>query len=337
MEVIVNIGVTIGIVTVIAFVCYFIYAGSKANEESLKKQKKLDEENYSREEQRILEGVEIHRVALKRNLDRALKINDYGAIVKDNRVKVIVEFFNSIGLDTDIINLNPAIDIAIDHLNICIAKDQELANAPPSKERHAIEKQKIIEETNLHYSTLMRNIDRAAMKNEYGTKVEDKREKVLINFFKSIGLEVQVIDYPEAGEICVAELNARMKIEKNKGFDISTIPTDGHEFEHWVAENLNKFGWDAKATSGSGDQGIDVIATKDGKTVGLQCKLLKSSVGNKAVQEAHAGKAFHQMDVVGVITNASYTKSAKALAADTGVKLLSHRDIPNLYDKMFYE
>ncbi len=118
-------------------------------------------------------------------------------------------------------------------------------------------------------------------------------------------------------------------------FDPSTLPYNGHEFEHWVAKNLNKFGWNANVTSGSGDQGIDVIARKNGRTLGLQCKLLKSPVGNKAVQEAYAGKAFYQMDVVGVISNASYTKSAKALAMNTGVKLLSHRDIPNLYERMF--
>ncbi len=120
-------------------------------------------------------------------------------------------------------------------------------------------------------------------------------------------------------------------------FDPSTLPDNGHEFEHWVAKNLNQSGWNAKVTSGSGDQGIDVIATKNGRTIGLQCKLYSSPVGNKAVQEAYAGKAFHQMDVVGVITNTSYTKSARALATDTGVKLLPHHDIPNLYEKMFSE
>ena len=120
-------------------------------------------------------------------------------------------------------------------------------------------------------------------------------------------------------------------------FDPSTLPDNGHEFEHWVAKNLNQSGWNAKVTSGSGDQGIDVIATKNGRTIGLQCKLYSSPVGNKAVQEAYAGKAFHQMDAVGVITNTSYTKSARALATDTGVKLLPHHDIPNLYEKMFSE
>ena len=316
----------------VAVIAWFLHAldRTKENNELLERQKTLREENYSCERQRLIDEILNHRVALMRNIGRALKTNDYGAIVKDNRHKAVVEFLNSVDLDTDIIDVSSAIEIVVEEL-------QSLINTPPTKEQHAIQKQKIIEETNIHYSTLMRNIDRAAMKNEYGTKVEDKREKVLIDFFKSIGLEVYVIDYPEAGEICVAELNALMKAEREKGFDINTLPDNGHEFEHWVAKNLNKFGWDAKVTVASGDQGIDVIAKKNGKTIGLQCKLLKSSVGNKAVQEAFAGKTFHKTDAVAVMSNAPYTPSAQKLATDTGVKLLSHHDIPNLYEKMFSE
>ncbi len=188
-----------------------------------------------------------------------------------------------------------------------------------------------------HRHALRRNLDRALIINDYGAITQDNRNEVIKEFMGSVGLDCNLIGSWRAREIIFEQLAVWEERDRESGFDPATIPTDGHEFEHWVAENLNQFGWDAKATSGSGDQGIDVIATKDGKTVGLQCKLFSSPVGNKAVQEAHAGKAFHQMDVVGVISNASYTKSAKALATDTGVKLLSHHDIPNLYEKMFSE
>ena len=188
-----------------------------------------------------------------------------------------------------------------------------------------------------HRHALRRNLDRALIMNDYGAIAQDNQDEAIKEFMTSVGLDCDALDITTAKEIIFEELELYEKYDRESGFDPATIPTDGFEFEHWVAENLKTFGWDAKATSGSGDQGIDVIATKDGKTVGLQCKLFSSPVGNKAVQEAHAGKAFHQMDVVGVISNASYTKSAKALATDTGVKLLSHHDIPNLYEKMFSE
>ncbi len=188
-----------------------------------------------------------------------------------------------------------------------------------------------------HRHALRRNLDRALIINDYGAITQDNRNEVIKEFMGSVGLDCNLIGSWRAREIIFEQLAVWEERDRESGFDPATIPTDGHEFEHWVAENLNQFGWDAKATSGSGDQGIDVIAKKNGKTVGLQCKLFSSPVGNKAVQEAHAGKAFHQMDVVGVMSNASYTKSAKALATDTGVKLLSHHDIPNLYEKMFSE
>ena len=203
--------------------------------------------------------------------------------------------------------------------------------------RREFELQRLIDGVRQHRPALTRNLERAVITNDYGAIVQDNTYHVFEEFFASIAFNVDIIGFDLAVKKALIEIDVGKITDLQKGFDPATIPTDGHEFEHWVAENLKTFGWDAKATSGSGDQGIDVIATKDGKTVGLQCKLFSSPVGNKAVQEAHAGKTFHQMDVVGVMSNASYTKSAKALATDTGVKLLSHHDIPNLYDKMFSE
>ena len=216
-------------------------------------------------------------------------------------------------------------------------KQRELENSIERKQNI----DRLVDAIKTHRHALNRNLERAVITDDYGAVVENNTYKVLDEFYKSVGLGTYFSsDYgirSKTKKFVFEQLGIWEEYDRESGFDINTIPTDGHEFEHWVADGLNKFGWDAKATSGSGDQGIDVIAKKNGKIIGLQCKLLKSSVGNKAVQEAHAGKAFHQMDVVGVISNASYTKSAKALATDTGVKLLSHHDIPNLYEKMFSE
>ena len=113
-------------------------------------------------------------------------------------------------------------------------------------------------------------------------------------------------------------------------FDPENLPTDGWEFENWVAEKLSKYGWNARSTQGSGDQGVDVIAEKNKKTVGIQCKLYTGTVGNKAVQEILAGKTHFNLDFAVVITNSAYTKSAKELAKTSNVFLLSVHDIPDL-------
>lgn len=97
---------------------------------------------------------------------------------------------------------------------------------------------------------------------------------------------------------------------------------DGHTFEYFCAELLKKNGYDsAEVTCGSGDQGIDILATKDGIKFGIQCKCYSSSIGNKAVQEAFSGKTYYHCQVAIVLTNQYFTESAKKLAESNNVIL----------------
>ena len=59
----------------------------------------------------------------------------------------------------------------------------------------------------------------------------------------------------------------------------------------------------------------------------VQCKLYSQPVGNKAVQEAFAAKNFQGCDVAVVVSNASYTQSARQIASTTGVLLLHHDEL----------
>jgi restriction system protein len=201
--------------------------------------------------------------------------------------------------------------------------------------RRFLERQRLIDAIDRHRSPLTRNLERARKKNDYGALVVDTTAQALDEFYASIDLDLSIIDENEASDLVFEQLNLRRMEDAEVGFDSGNLPFDGHSFEKWVAEALIGFGWEAEVTAGSGDQGIDVIARKNGKKVGLQCKLYSSAVGNKAVQEAHSGKVYHDADEAGVLSNASYTASAKDLAEVTGVKLLSHHDIPILYEKMF--
>ena len=106
--------------------------------------------------------------------------------------------------------------------------------------------------------------------------------------------------------------------------------SDPIEFERWCAQRLRDNGWRARMTKGSGDQGVDVFAEKDGRRIVLQCKLYSNPVGNKAVQEAHAAKVFENANAAFVVTNSSYTKSARALAQRTGVRLIHMDELLNI-------
>lgn len=97
---------------------------------------------------------------------------------------------------------------------------------------------------------------------------------------------------------------------------------EGHEFEFWCADALRKLGYHhVEVTPGSGDQGVDVLAQKDGIKYAVQCKRYSSDLGNKPVQEVHAGKAIYHCHVGVVITNQHFTIGAKELAAATDTLL----------------
>ncbi len=100
-----------------------------------------------------------------------------------------------------------------------------------------------------------------------------------------------------------------------------------YDYEYYCASLLKENGWIAETTRGSGDQGVDVIASKNNYRIVLQCKKYSSPVGNKAVQEAFSAKSHIGADYAIVVTNHTYTKSAKELASTTGVILLHHDEL----------
>ena len=98
---------------------------------------------------------------------------------------------------------------------------------------------------------------------------------------------------------------------------------DGYQYEQKCAQYLREQGYtNVTVTRGSGDQGVDITAMKDGKKHAIQCKYYEGNVGNKAIQEVYAGAAFYNCSVAMVITNSFFTKSAKELAKKLKVILV---------------
>lgn len=97
---------------------------------------------------------------------------------------------------------------------------------------------------------------------------------------------------------------------------------DGGQFERFCAQLLMKNGYeDVALTKTSGDQGIDIIAYRDGIKYGIQCKCYSSDIGNSAVQEVFAGKTFYKCNIGIVLTNQHFSSSAIQLAENNGVVL----------------
>lgn len=121
-------------------------------------------------------------------------------------------------------------------------------------------------------------------------------------------------------------LEPDIKFKKNNlNYDNMT----GKEFEVFCCKLLIKNGYkNVRLTKGSGDQGVDIVATKEFVKYAIQCKCYNRPVGNKAVQEVYSGKYFYNCHVAVVITNQTFTSSAKELAQKNNV-LLWDRNILN--------
>jgi HJR/Mrr/RecB family endonuclease len=101
------------------------------------------------------------------------------------------------------------------------------------------------------------------------------------------------------------------------------------EYEEYCAVLLRGAGWRANTTPRQ-DQGADVLAVLRGTKAVVQCKMYKNPVGNRAVQEAIAGRAFYKTHLAVVVSTAPYTRSARELAASTQVLLLHHDQLHRL-------
>ena len=112
--------------------------------------------------------------------------------------------------------------------------------------------------------------------------------------------------------------------------DETVVPEDGIAYERHCADILGRAGWKARATPATGDQGADVVAEREGVRLVMQCKRQGRPVGNTAVQEVAAAASHWAGDVAAVVSNASFTPSARKLAASTGVLLLHHDELSDL-------
>jgi len=119
-----------------------------------------------------------------------------------------------------------------------------------------------------------------------------------------------------------AKANARARKRRAIGIDDVDL-MDGLDFEQYIAELLDDLGFKkVEVTKGSGDQGVDVMATLANTKYGIQCKRSGGAVGNKAVQEVLAGIIYYDDCNRGVVvTNGKFTKSAIELAERTDIIL----------------
>ena len=123
---------------------------------------------------------------------------------------------------------------------------------------------------------------------------------------------------------CIEILNNNSLKKSNENYN------KGINFENNCMDILKNSGWKVKETPSSGDQGVDLIASKDGLRVCIQCKNHEKAVGNKAVQEISAGKLYWKGTHAVLVSKSGFTKAAQKLANANNVELIHESELKDL-------
>jgi hypothetical protein len=123
-----------------------------------------------------------------------------------------------------------------------------------------------------------------------------------------------------------SDLEARFRThhanQKDKRLVEDLDSLSGVEFETYLMKLLTEHGFDVRTTAATGDQGADLIARRNGRTIVIQAKRYQGSVGNRAVQEVVGAVKYYRADEAWVITSGTFTVSAKELARVNSVELI---------------
>lgn len=182
-----------------------------------------------------------------------------------------------------------------------------------------------------HVSTLSRRRIILIRRDRYGVVDFSAWRKELSHFI--INVVMQKVDIFSLGYSPDGEIDDAIELIIDE-YDLKRDVTDDlaegitpSEFEGHCCEIMREEGWDAHVTKGSGDQGADVVDTKDNQRLVVQCKLYSGTVGNKAVQEVLAAKSFYGADHAAVVCTTGYTKAAQQLAQSSDVALLMYHEL----------
>lgn len=96
------------------------------------------------------------------------------------------------------------------------------------------------------------------------------------------------------------------------------------EYEHHVADILRSEGWTVHVTSYGRDFGIDVIAERDGRRMGVQVKMYGSarrSVGVPAVMQTYGAAAYADCPAAMIVVDGQVLPQARAVAEKLGIAI----------------
>lgn len=113
-----------------------------------------------------------------------------------------------------------------------------------------------------------------------------------------------------------------------EAYTITNIDTmDGLEFEAYLADLLRRRGYANVRLTERFDLGVDIIASKDGITWGIQAKRYSGQVKAAAVRQAYTALAHYKCDRAMVVSNSVYSRPAQSLANSTKTVLIDREQL----------
>lgn len=192
--------------------------------------------------------------------------------------------------------------------------------------------QKLVQAVEPHKDTLALKRAQLIYSDAYGNAKTERWLKEASYFWeRNVLPQISVAE----DQVIRGELHPAQVIEQSLsvlGVDVASMRPrfagkDPLEFERYCAELLKEVGWEARTTAATNDQGADVVATKNGLKIVLQCKLYSNAVGNAAVQEVVASRSHERADEAAVVTNSTYTRAAQELASSNHIALLHYNEL----------
>jgi restriction system protein len=186
-----------------------------------------------------------------------------------------------------------------------------------------------------HIKVLIRKRSQLRLTDDYGVVDESKWRAEVAYFVARVVLPaLEKVDATESMIATIAQRVQQMAAEalpEELAFpNETTAILSPEEYEVYCAETLRAQGWETRLTERTGDQGIDIVASRGGIAMVVQCKKYSAPVGNGAVQEVHAGKGFLHADIGVVVSNADFTRSARELANALGILLIHDTELREL-------
>jgi HJR/Mrr/RecB family endonuclease len=143
-------------------------------------------------------------------------------------------------------------------------------------------------------------------------------------------------------DIAFSDQEIRLLLEKyieERDLKMLKIPSSGNhyfknlsgsDFEKLLYRLYESMGYAVQLTGKSGDQGGDLIITKEGKRIVVQAKCYQNLVNNKAIQEAVAAKGIYNCNSSTVVTTSDFTDGALELAKVNYVYLINGKKLKEL-------